>query len=379
MSQNITNMYQTATPVKLGFEAVPANSPFPGDLPGSLPTSQIEMTISCRNLLNLDYTSKSDPFCVVKMKESGQDAYFEIGRTEKINDNLNPEWVKKFHINYSFETVQKIKFEVWDEDPKKSEFLGELETTLADIVSSSSTQFVGKLTGRTRKNAGQVVLVTEELSSCKQTVRVQFKAQNLEKKKWFASNAPFLVLSRSNEDGSYSVVHKTEVGNSQNHQWDNINIHARTLCNGDFERTIKIDCYDQRTSGDHKLIGTCHTSLSALQKGVCEENRYILRNESKHKDDCGELVLVNIVIREEVSFIDYIRGGTQMHFAVAIDFTASNGSPQDPSSLHYYDTSRPNHYETALRSVGEIIQYYDSVKIFPAFGNFSIKYLLEID
>lgn len=95
MAQNFSNLYNTRTDMpphttaanNLGFGQAP--------LAATLPTSQIEMTISCKNLLNTDYTSKSDPICLIFMKESWQDEYLEIGRTEQINDNLNPEWV--FH------------------------------------------------------------------------------------------------------------------------------------------------------------------------------------------------------------------------------------------------------------------------------------------
>ena len=72
---------------------------------------------------------------------------------------------------------------------------------------------------------------------------------------------------------------------------------------------------------------------------------------------------------EETTFLDYIRGGTQMHFAVAVDFTASNGDPRDPRSLHFLDYSgRPNAYEIALRSVGEVIKSYDTQGLFPSYG-----------
>lgn len=84
----------------------------------------------------------------------------------------------------------------------------------------------------------------------------------------------------------------------------------------------------------------------------------------------GNLLLREITVTEEITFIDYIKSGTQMHFAVAIDFTASNGPPRDPHSLHFLDTfgGKPNPYEIALRAVGEIIQQYDSAGMFPAFG-----------
>lgn len=50
---------------------------------------------------------------------------------------------------------------------------------------------------------------------------------------------------------------------------------------------------------------------------------------------------------------------TQVNCTIAVDFTASNGDPRSPQSLHYNDSANPNLYARALRSVGEIIQDYD--------------------
>ena len=48
-----------------------------------------------------------------------------------------------------------------------------------------------------------------------------------------------------------------------------------------------------------------------------------------------------------------------MNFTVAIDFTASNGNPATPNSLHYYQPNFVNQYAGAIQAVGEIIQDYD--------------------
>lgn len=334
------------------------------------PTSQVELTLSCLNLLNADVLSKSDPYCIVQMKESHQDRFIEIGRTETIDDNLNPEWVKKFVLSYNFETEQKMRFEVWDADPNGSDFLGDFETTLAEIVSYSGRQFRGKLRHKTTRDAGQIVIVTEEVSACKRTVRMAFQARQLEKQSWFVRNDPFFIISRSNEDGSHSVVYRSEVQRStQNPRFKALTITARTLCNGDANRSIKIDCLDCRSDGGHKLIGSCHTSLEILSKGPGDENKYALRKKKPgSKEHSGIFELVEFSMTEEISFLDYIRSGTQMNFAVAIDFTESNKIASDPQSLHYLNPQRPNCYEIALKSVGNIIQHYNSSKMFPAFG-----------
>ncbi|GAA6093337.1 copine-5b isoform X1, partial [Tachysurus ichikawai] len=59
---------------------------------------------------------------------------------------------------------------------------------------------------------------------------------------------------------------------------------------------------------------------------------------------------------------------TQINFTVAIDFTASNGNPSQSTSLHYMNPYQMNAYAMALKAVGEIIQDYDSDKMFPALG-----------
>ena len=54
----------------------------------------------------------------------------------------------------------------------------------------------------------------------------------------------------------------------------------------------------------------------------------------------------------------------QVNFTVAIDFTASNGDPNNPHSLHYINSAAHNQYSLALQAVGRIIQDYDRLRMF---------------
>ena len=65
--------------------------------------------------------------------------------------------------------------------------------------------------------------------------------------------------------------------------------------------------------------------------------------------------------------MEYIFGGCEIQLTCAIDFTLSNGKPQERSSLHYLDMNK-NEYLNAIKSVGNILQYYDSDKQIPVFG-----------
>jgi hypothetical protein len=44
--------------------------------------SSLRIYIECHNLLDTDVFSKSDPFCCLRLKNSTQPAFQEIGRTE---------------------------------------------------------------------------------------------------------------------------------------------------------------------------------------------------------------------------------------------------------------------------------------------------------
>ncbi|CAG2181417.1 unnamed protein product, partial [Oppiella nova] len=192
----------------------------------------------------------------------------------------------------------------------------------------------------------------EELSANKQIALISFSATNLDKKDFLGKSDPYLTISRVNPDTTYTVVHKTEViRNTLSPQWRPFNVKVQQLCGGDYDRNLKIDCYDWDENSAHDLIGSFVTNLRRLSAGPTQQNSYDLPciNEEKRKrkgksyTNSGVVRLNTISISQEVTFLDYIRGGTQMHFAVAVDFTASNGNPSDPRSLHFMDYSgRPN-------------------------------------
>ena len=57
---------------------------------------------------------------------------------------------------------------------------------------------------------GELIVSCEELSMCKDEIELQFMGKKLDKKDFFGSSDPFLQLSRANEAGGFSVVHRSE-------------------------------------------------------------------------------------------------------------------------------------------------------------------------
>ncbi|XP_026533425.1 copine-8 isoform X1 [Notechis scutatus] len=367
----------------------------------NVPATRVEISVSCRNLLDRDTFSKSDPICVLYTQGMGNKEWREFGRTEVIDNTLNPDFVRKFIMDYFFEERQNLRFDLYDVDSKspnlsKHDFLGQVFCTLGEIVGSQGSRLekpvISKLPwwnlvvkakvadrsslqkGIPGRKCGTIILTAEELNCCREAVLMQFCANKLDKKDFFGKSDPFLVFFRSNEDGSFTICHKTEVvKNTLNPVWQAFKLSIRALCNGDYDRTIKIEVYDWDRDGSHDFIGEFTTSYRELSRGQSQFNVYEVINPKKKAKkkkyvNSGTVTLLSFLVETEVSFLDYIKGGTQINFTVAIDFTASNGNPAHPTSLHYMNPYQLNAYGMALRAVGEIIQDYDTDKMFPALG-----------
>ena len=66
-------------------------------------STKVELFLCARNLINKDTFSKSDPFCIVMSSANTSHGYHEVGRTEIIRDNLNPNWKTTIILDYFFE------------------------------------------------------------------------------------------------------------------------------------------------------------------------------------------------------------------------------------------------------------------------------------
>ncbi|XP_008295846.1 copine-3 [Stegastes partitus] len=339
--------------------------------------TKVALTISCDNLLDMDAFSKSDPMCVLLMNTSGPH-WCEIGRTEKIQNCLNPKFSKTLLLDYYFEMVQKLRFEVYDIDSENcslqdADFLGELECTLGQIV--SSRKITRPLVKKDKRPAGKgsITICAEERTD-NRVVVFEAAARKLDKKDFFGKSDPFLEFYRQTETG-WQLAHRTEVIKSNlNPVWKPFRIPLQSLCGGDVEKSIKVDCYDYNNSGSHDFIGSFQSTLSQIQQGsqtyAAEFDCINSKKKQKKKGykNSGVIIIKQCKIVKEYTFLDYIMGGCQINFTIAIDFTGSNGNPTLPQSLHYINPQGYNEYLAAIWAVGNVIQDYDSDKMFPALG-----------
>ncbi|KAM9839448.1 copine-3-like isoform 2-T2 [Aulostomus maculatus] len=339
--------------------------------------TKVALSISCENLLDMDVFSKSDPMCVLHMSTTGSH-WVEVGRTETIQNCLSPKFSKTFVIDYYFEMVQKMRFEVYDIDSEigslqDADFLGQLDCTLGQIV--SARRLTKPLVQKDSRPAGKgtMTILAEERTDSR-VVEFEVAGRKLDKKDFFGKSDPFLEFYRATETG-WQMAHRTEVVKyNVNPVWRPFRIPMQALCGGDVEKSIKIDCYDYNSSGSHNLIGSFQTTLCQIQQAsqtfAAEFECINSKKKQKKKGykNSGIIIIKHCKTVKEYTFLDYIFGGCQINFTIAIDFTGSNGDPNSPQSLHYINPHGYNEYLSAIWAVGNVIQDYDSDKMFPVFG-----------
>uniref|UniRef100_A0A4X2LP61 Copine 7 n=1 Tax=Vombatus ursinus TaxID=29139 RepID=A0A4X2LP61_VOMUR len=341
--------------------------------------SKVELRLSCRHLLDRDPLNKSDPSVVLLMQSQGQ--WVEVDRTEVIKSSLHPVFSKVFTLDYYFEEVQKLRFEAYDIHghcsigSQDDDFLGGMECTLGQIVAQK--KMTRALLLKNGKQAGKstITVIAEEISGNNGYVELSFRAKKLDDKDLFSKSDPFLEIYRINDDRSEQLVYRTEVvKNNLNPVWETFKVSLNSLCSCEEKRPLKCLVWDYDSRGKHDFIGEFSTTFEEMQKALeedkvqwdCVNPKY--KTKKRNYKNSGVVILSDLKIHRVYSFLDYIMGGCQIHFTVAIDFTASNGDPRNSCSLHYINPYQPNEYLKALIAVGEICQDYDSDKKFSALG-----------
>ncbi|CAD8128603.1 unnamed protein product [Paramecium sonneborni] len=329
---------------------------------------KLELFISCRGLANMDTFSKSDPFVIIYVKRNNQ--WSEMGRTEIIQDNLNPNFAKTFIIEYYFECQQPLKFVCNDDDGNgKFDFIGSAETTLANIAGARDQLVMLNLTNG-QKKTGILVIRADQVRMINDKIIMQLSANNIPNTRFLPwhSTSPFFRLYRTRKDTNQQLlVYESEpIKSSLKPQWKRLDIQSQKLCNGDYHMPIRVEIWDYRSSGTHEHV--CSTEFSVNELNGQQQAKKILFDQNKKQS--GFLIFNEFKLIEKPSFMDYLQSGTQINLVAAIDFTASNQSPKNPSSLHYIDDSyhRLNQYQQALLAVGEILLNYDHDKKVPIFG-----------
>lgn len=172
----------------------------------------------------------------------------------------------------------------------------------------------------------------------------------------------FFIMNKFIGPKNYKPIYKSETKESRNgrFEWNFVSLLTSEMANEEEEREVRVEFFKSSKTGQHQNLGFADFTISQLKDGT---DSFDLQGRSKG----AKMLFTRLNFSHRHTFLEYVFGGCEIQLTVAIDFTLSNGNPADKDSLHYLDLSK-NEYLQAIRSVGEVLQYYDSDKQIPCLG-----------
>ncbi|XP_076445812.1 copine-9-like [Babylonia areolata] len=347
----------------------------------------VELLVRCRDLADLDVFTKTDPVCVLFVRQFGQ--WKEFARTEAIRSTLNPKFVESFVLEYDDTVQQQLLFSVYDIDSRSTDlrqhdFVGSVEVMLSDLMDPSSPLLTSTRTLRVPgdpKPRGTLHVTSEIVRRTRSKVQVHVVGHKLDKV-GFLQRKPdvFLEVGRAVDSITFHPVFRTEVQSKTRHPWWRpFDLTVQRLCNDDWDRPVQFSCWHVNFSGGpgstFHMTGKVTTTLremNRLKNDGHYKKLHLLspkKEKSKKKEAvAGTLRFYQFRVDMQYSLLDYIRGGMELRLVVAIDFTASNGAITESLSLHNMQAKRNNQYLNALEAVGGVLCRYDLQQRVAVFG-----------
>ncbi|KAH1255220.1 Protein BONZAI 1 [Glycine max] len=305
--------------------------------------SQIELSFSASGLRDRDVLFKSNPMMVLYARGKNG-ALEELCRTEVVLNSSSPRWITKHTLIYHFEVVQVLVFRVYDVDTQfhnvdikmldldEQQFLGEATCALSQIITQPDKSLTIDLytedsVGSTlSKNCGKLMVHGEECISSKTAIEMVFRCSDLEYKYLFSRTDPFLLISKVVEAGAQIPICKTEViRNDLNPIWKSVFVNIQQV--GSKDSPLIIECYNFNSNGKHDLMGKVQRSLVELENihnNGQGENLFLPSADGQNHDNKvlkSQLFVEKFTESVQYTFLDYLAGGFELNFMVAVDFT----------------------------------------------------------
>jgi hypothetical protein len=271
---------------------------------------KVDLFVSGHGLANLHHGNVTDAFAVISMHDLKTNALRKLGTTEIIKDDPNPVWITNFTVDYEFEAVQNIFVRVYQEEgghPTSDEnhhtLIGETFFRLSELIGSPGQKLSLDVRHANRgKGQGSFLVRAESRAKTGDLFCVQFAGHKLANKDgFFGRSDPYLVVSRLNEDSTWTVIWKSiRIDNNLSPKWAPVKIPMGLLCNGDIDRPLRIEIFDYDENSSHDTMGVVDTSIRGMisANGTAFPVIELAKKDKKGYTNSGTLTCSNCMIEE---------------------------------------------------------------------------------
>ncbi|KAK6103214.1 Copine family protein [Brugia pahangi] len=348
---------------------------------------KIEIVVELRNFTDR-FSTSSNSYVFSVLYENDN----ENEKTWLLHSTSEPELLCSNHISfnmsftvdYLFERVQLMKIEIRDFSIdtshkntignvigssifKLDELIGAFGTQL-QLPLSAKTSSISQLDAVPQQSYCGWILVSARLPEKPAPVILQFSGKNLQKKdKFFDETSVFFAIYKIENDKTKTELYRSEHIREHSHPiWRPFNLHLRKIADNR-NRLLEVSVMYRDEMNKIGLIGSFLTTYAKMKYGPGEENVYSLINPKKKSKKgylkSGTMELIKFSDVSFYTFLDYITSGTQLHLAIAVDFS-TNLTVNKLNDTHIFD----NDFHCAIKGIAGIIRDYNSSKMFPAFG-----------
>jgi hypothetical protein len=233
---------------------------------------KVQLFFSATHLPNMEMMSKTDAFAAVFVRDGYGGEHRHACVTEVVHNCNAPRWVKNHFMdsNHGHEIIIRVYQHGHGalDHFSNHTLIGECKFHLHELIRAQACHLTLGLSRHHHPTGnGHIHVRAEVCADSQEQFVAMINAHGLHPHGggFFRKADPFFEISRVNEDGSKTLVHRSEViKETLNPHWKEMCISMITLCNGDHHRPLHIEIYDHEGDGNHHSLGHIHTSAHAL-------------------------------------------------------------------------------------------------------------------
>lgn len=242
--------------------------------------------VACRDLKNDDGSSAKIE--IIRAATGSDD---EIGRTKELHGD-DPVFDKIFEFECDNPADDMIKVTILDENDQSR---GVGVFTLEKIFQHPKKLGYLELSS----NRGAIVIHAREKVETG-TLKLKLKGKNLKNTEGFTRLRlpdPFFTLSKPEGGAWKNVLTSHTIKDTLEPEWNECEISITDLCDGEYEKTLKLEVYDEERGGKHVIIGSREISLKQMLDSSPDQTFQI--DEAKEKT--GEIFVASATLEDVVS------------------------------------------------------------------------------
>ncbi|CAL2038794.1 unnamed protein product [Caenorhabditis brenneri] len=317
----------------------------------------MDLTFRVNTLAPERYPSRSFYLYLYESQDSSEGPWNLITESDLLGTDDVAALEDFLAIEFSFERLQWFKMEISEPSENGSKIVKASEIfTIAQICAGPiSFPMVDQSGYRVSE-----VEIWSQLRDRPQPIVMQLEAKNLSTKLVSSNSNVYIEVYRVDEDQK-RMLYRSDVAKQTKLVWRPFTVQSDDLYGSDgMDSQIEIVCISEEDK--EGVIGQALVSMEVAK--AMETIPLFNETYKQGRKPIGEVRVCRYQQLRTCSFLDYIRGGTSLKFAIAIDF-----SIKDPQNLTHNDWQQySNDIEFVVRCLGETLEPFNPNNTWLSYG-----------